>query len=87
MSLESAFLNSIFEMKFNLLKDCVGRTSQLDNLEIFHHKWLAILILVGVKSLTYFLKKNTSCNVTTILFLIVPEHWHTFSKITIYDTS
>ena len=45
MSLESAFLNSIFEMKFNLLKDCVGRTLQLDNLEFFHHKWLAILII------------------------------------------
>ena len=57
MSLESAFLNSIFEMKFNLLKDCVGRTLQLDNLEFFHHKWLAIFILASVKSLTYYLKK------------------------------
>ena len=63
MSLESAFLNSIFEMKFNLLKDCVGRTLQLDNLEFFHHKWLAILILVGVKSLTYFFKKLVSIHI------------------------
>ena len=65
MSLESAFLNSIFEMKFNLLKDCVGRTLQLDNLEFFHHKWLAILILVGVKSLTYFFKELVSIHILT----------------------
>ena len=50
-------------MKFDLLKDCVGRASQLDNLEIFHHKWLAILILVGVKSLTYFFKELVSIHI------------------------